>query len=98
MRAPKDSSFTPRRSPGRDGRSASAGTGPTLTYAGTGVFSPDFFSGIAVDAVVKLRPLLDAAIADGFVSGERHNGQWVDVGTPERLYELDQHLSRHGHP
>ncbi|KAB2920056.1 MAG: nucleotidyltransferase family protein, partial [Dechloromonas sp.] len=53
----------------------------TLTYAGIGVFSPGFFAGVTPGAVMKLRPLLDAAIAAGTLSGERHTGRWVDVGT-----------------
>jgi MurNAc alpha-1-phosphate uridylyltransferase len=73
-------------------RYASAGIGRTLTYAGTGVFSPDFFAAVPADAVMKMRPLLDAAIARGTVTGEHHAGQWVDVGTPERLAQLDQAL------
>ena len=36
----------------------------------------------------------DAAIAEGIVTGERHHGRWVDVGTPARLDELDQELRR----
>lgn len=73
-------------------RYASTGIGPTLTYAGTGVFSPDFFAGVAVGSVIKMRPLLDAGIAQGIITGERHSGRWVDVGTPERLTELDHEL------
>ena len=71
---------------------ASDVTGPTVTYAGTGVFSPVFFAGVPPDAIMKLRPLLDAGIAKGIVSGEHHAGRWVDVGTPERLTELDCEL------
>jgi MurNAc alpha-1-phosphate uridylyltransferase len=66
--------------------------GPTYTYAGTGVFSPDFFSDVPDGAVMKLRPLLDAAIARRELTGEHHAGRWVDVGTPERLAQLDQEL------
>jgi MurNAc alpha-1-phosphate uridylyltransferase len=64
----------------------------TLTYAGIGVFSPSFFVGVQSGAVMKLRPLLDAAIAAGTLTGERFAGRWVDVGTPQRLAELDQEL------
>ncbi len=71
-------------------RYASTGIGPTLTYAGTGVFSPDFFAGVAIGSVIKMRPLLDAGIAQGIITGERHSGRWVDVGTPET--ELDHEL------
>lgn len=70
-----------------------AGGGPTLTYCGIGVFHPAFFAGVPRAAVMKLRPLLDAAIPRAIVSGERHTGRWVDVGTPERLAALDRELS-----
>ncbi|MBL8417083.1 MAG: nucleotidyltransferase family protein [Dechloromonas sp.] len=64
----------------------------TLTYAGIGIFSPSFFAGVLPGTVMKLRPLLDAAIAAGTLTGERFAGRWVDVGTPQRLAELDQEL------
>jgi len=64
----------------------------TLTYAGIGVFSPSFFAGIKAGTVMKLRPLLDTAIATCTLSGERYDGRWVDVGTPLRLAELDAEL------
>ena len=35
---------------------------------------------------------IDAAIAAGTLTGERFAGRWVDVGTPQRLAELDQEL------
>ena len=77
---------------GRTVRFASDAVGPTLTYAGTGIFTPDFFTGVPAGSIMKLRPLLDTAIANGWVSGEHHRGKWVDVGTPERLAELDREL------
>ncbi len=64
----------------------------TFTYAGIGVFSPAFFAGVQPGTIMKLRPLLDAAIAAGTLTGERFAGRWVDVGTPQRLAELDQEL------
>ena len=64
----------------------------TLTYAGIGVFSPDFFAEVKDGQALKLRPLLDAAIATGTLTGEEYTGCWVDVGTPERLAELDRSL------
>jgi len=36
--------------------------------------------------------LLREQIAAGKVSGEYHQGVWVDVGTPQRLDELDKQL------
>lgn len=64
----------------------------TLTYAGIGVFSPAFFAEVKPGTVMKLRPLLDAAIAADTLTGERFTGRWVDVGTPQRLAELDHEL------
>ena len=64
----------------------------TLTYAGIAVFSPSFFTDVPRGAVMKLYPLLAAAIAAGTLTGERHAGRWVDVGSPQRLAELNQAL------
>ena len=66
--------------------------GQTVTYAGIAVFSPAFFRDVPVGQPLKLRPLLDAAIAAGTLTGERFTGCWVDVGTPQRLAELDAEL------
>ncbi len=64
-----------------------------LTYAGIGVYTAGFFAGMA-PGKLPLRPLLDAAIARGRVSGEHFRGAWTDVGTPQRLRELDARLVR----
>lgn len=66
-----------------------------LTYAGVGVYTPGFFAGMR-PGKMALRPLLDAAIPAGRVSGEYHRGQWEDVGTPERLQALDARLRAAG--
>ncbi len=73
-------------------RIAYAHDGRTVTYAGIGVYTPCFFKDVPVGQPMKLRPLLDAAIAAGMLSGERFAGRWVDVGTPQRLAELDAEL------
>ena len=61
---------------------------PTLTYSGIAVLHPQLFDGCSAGAF-KLAPLLRTAMADGQVSGERLNGRWVDVGTHERLAEVE---------
>ena len=60
----------------------------TLTYSGIAVLHPQLFDGCSAGAF-KLAPLLRKAMADGQVTGERLNGQWVDVGTHERLAEVE---------
>ncbi len=62
-----------------------------LTYAGVGVYAPHFFAGTK-PGKMALRPLLDAAISRGCLSGEYYSGHWEDVGTPERLEALDAAL------
>lgn len=62
-----------------------------LTYAGVGVYTPAFFTDMQ-PGKMPLRPLLDAVIGRGRLSGEYHDGEWEDVGTPERLRELDAAL------
>ena len=65
----------------------------TVTYAGIGLYSPAMFRDVAPERPMKLRPLLDTAITAGKLLGKRHAGRWVDVGTPQRLAELDQALA-----
>jgi len=62
-----------------------------LTFAGIGVYHPDLFTGMA-DAPAPLGPLLRAAIDRGEVTGERYEGRWRDIGTPERLAAIDAEL------
>jgi MurNAc alpha-1-phosphate uridylyltransferase len=63
----------------------------TLTYSGIAVLHPQLFAGCRAGAF-KLAPLLRAAMAEGQVSGERLPGQWVDVGTHERLAQVEHLL------
>lgn len=68
------------------------GNPTSLTFAGIGVYRPLLFREIGPGQPAKLAPLLRQAMADHRVSGERHAGRWVDVGTPARLRELDDEL------
>jgi len=65
---------------------------PRYTFAGIGIYRPRIFAGIERGKPAKLAPLLRAAMATNQVGGELHTGRWVDVGTPERLAELDAEL------
>ena len=63
---------------------------PKLTFSGIGLYRPDLFAGVKPGSKGQLAPLLRAAMARGLVSGELHRGAWHDVGTPERLAELNE--------
>jgi N-acetyl-alpha-D-muramate 1-phosphate uridylyltransferase len=76
---------------------------PGLTYSGLGVFRPQLLDGwqnvIAHETsdehrppAFKLRPLLHHAISQGKLTGSHHQGEWTDVGTSQRLSELDARL------
>lgn len=65
-----------------------------LTFSGIGVYHPDLFTGIQRGEPTKLAPLLRQAMASQRVSGEYHAGVWHDVGTPQRLQELDDWLNQ----
>lgn len=58
------------------------------TFSGIGVYHPDLFSNIS-PGINKLAPILREAMAQQQVTGEKYNGFWMDIGTPERLQELD---------
>jgi MurNAc alpha-1-phosphate uridylyltransferase len=79
------------------------GGASTLTFSGIGLYQPDILQGwrevigaapgVELDPPrFKLAPLLKAAMAKGLISGEHHQGRWTDVGTPERLAQLDLEL------
>jgi MurNAc alpha-1-phosphate uridylyltransferase len=59
----------------------------TFTFAGIALYRPAFFSGCSAGRF-PLLPLFKRAIAAGALSGEHYDGQWSDVGTPQRLVEL----------
>jgi MurNAc alpha-1-phosphate uridylyltransferase len=63
-----------------------------LTYANVGIYRPEFFDGCPAGRFPLLQPL-NRAINACLVRGEIHQGQWCDVGTPERLAELDARLT-----
>ncbi|MGY6564259.1 N-acetylmuramate alpha-1-phosphate uridylyltransferase MurU [Halomonas sp. KM-1] len=66
---------------------------PRLTFAGLSLLDPALVADRS-PGEFPLAPLLRAAMHAGRVGGTHHRGRWVDVGTPERLAELDRELIR----
>lgn len=63
-----------------------------LTFSGIGVYHPHLFEPVRSGEAAKLAPLLISAMQQGLVSGQHHTGIWHDIGTPQRLEQLDQCL------
>ncbi|MCP4994606.1 MAG: nucleotidyltransferase family protein [Gammaproteobacteria bacterium] len=59
-----------------------------LTFSGIGLYRAGLFSDCSPGSF-PLAPLLRKAMGEGRVSGEHYQGQWIDVGTPQRLAELN---------
>ncbi|ALN61566.1 nucleotidyl transferase family protein [Lysobacter antibioticus] len=90
-----------------DGRLHNHGE-PRLTYSGIGLYRSSLFDdwrarlGDAAGAQLQpprfsTVPLLRAAAEAGRLSGSHHGGRWTDVGTPERLQQLDAALTAAAH-
>lgn len=69
-------------------------TGPDKqVYAGISILSPELVSALDDgEPCALVHPLKEAIEADK-VSGTLYTGDWVDVGTPERLAALEERLS-----
>ncbi len=63
-----------------------------LTYGNVGIYRPEFFAGFADGRFPLIEPLRRGIDARQ-VRGELFGGPWCDVGTPQRLMELDRSLS-----
>jgi N-acetyl-alpha-D-muramate 1-phosphate uridylyltransferase len=66
---------------------------PRYTYAGVAVLSPRLLEGVQRGAKAPLAPLLRSAADQRLITGEIFRGLWQDVGTAERLAELEAQLA-----
>ncbi len=70
----------------------------SFTYSGIGLYHSDFFSGLALNAnqsgdkALALGPLLRQYAQAQKISASVVHDFWTDVGTPERLAQLNQAL------
>lgn len=69
---------------------------PAFTFSGVGLYDPAAFADLAGGAR-KLAPLLREWMAQGRVGGSLLAGEWRDIGTVERLRELDSQLQARTH-
>ncbi len=69
------------------------GAGERFTYSTVGLYRRTFFDGLPAGnpqgLKAPLAPLLRAAMDNGRITAELWQGSWTDVGTPERLAQLN---------
>ena len=69
-----------------DGRLNESGL-EKFTYSGIGVYSADFFSQ-QTNSKFPLAPMIRRYISENKISGELYDGNWMDIGTQQRLNDL----------
>jgi MurNAc alpha-1-phosphate uridylyltransferase len=67
-----------------------------LTFSGIGLYNPLLFVNLPTGSR-KLGGLLRESIRQQRISGQKHTGFWLDIGTPERLAELNDFLTTKRH-
>ncbi len=63
-----------------------------LTFSGIGAYRAALFDAVAPGAKYPLAPLLREHMTLGRITGEHFRGEWDDIGTPQRLADLDARL------
>ncbi len=64
-----------------------------FTFSGIGLYHPELFRRFP-NGIRKLLPVLMQGIAEQRVSGQLYSGFWMDIGTPQRLQELDSYYQQ----
>ncbi|WP_286263238.1 N-acetylmuramate alpha-1-phosphate uridylyltransferase MurU [Thalassotalea atypica] len=62
------------------------------TFSGLALYRSSFFNHVIGDNFEKLAPLLRAAADKEQIGASLLSGLWVDVGTPQRLQQLEAHI------
>lgn len=65
-------------------------SGQDFTFAGMSVLSAEIFQDLEERIPAKLAPIFHSLVKKKMLYGEIFNGDWQDVGTPERLAELQR--------
>ena len=75
----------------QEGQANTMHEGESLTFSGISILHPELFTGCE-PGTFKLAPLLKRAMDNEQVTAEKYTGYWLDVGTPQRLQALNEHI------
>jgi MurNAc alpha-1-phosphate uridylyltransferase len=64
-----------------------------FVYAGVGIIKPQLFADVQED-VFRLAPFFFSAAEQGRLYGQRLDGHWLHVGTPEAIEEAERAIRR----
>jgi MurNAc alpha-1-phosphate uridylyltransferase len=70
---------------------------PRYTFANIGVYRPEMFDAIIPGQHAKLAPILRRYADRGQIGGEVYRGEWINVGTPEQLAQLNTPFNERTH-
>nr|WP_251358178.1 nucleotidyltransferase family protein [Kangiella sp. TOML190] len=79
---------------GLDNGSVLASSDTQYTFSGIGVYQPQVFQGLELDKPEPLAPILRHLMEKQDVTGQLYQGQWRDIGTPERLDALNKEFQK----
>jgi MurNAc alpha-1-phosphate uridylyltransferase len=77
-----------------EGNVVRAGAETLLTFSGIGAYRARLFDPVMPGSRHALAPLLREQMTPGRITGEHHRGEWDDIGTPQRLADLEARLRR----
>ena len=77
-----------------EGNLVRAGARELFTFSGIGTYRAALFDPVAPGARHALSPLLREQMTFGRITGEHFGGEWDDIGTPQRLADLELRLQQ----
>jgi N-acetyl-alpha-D-muramate 1-phosphate uridylyltransferase len=84
--------YHPRGDFALQGRHLALDEGPRSTFGNIALYRTSLFAELPRGTRLKILPYYRDWIAQGWVTGERFEGRWANVGTPADLAELDRAL------
>jgi len=64
-----------------------------LTYSGIAIIKSEFFKRENIKDIKSFLILIEPYLNDKLILGQHYNGSWDDIGTPERLDEINKNFS-----